>query len=50
MLELQQRNLADYPDRQLLKLNIVAGGVQSRKIIERLIDEEKTESVVAALA
>lgn len=41
MLELQQRNLEDYPQRQLLKLNIDAGGVQSRKIIERLIDEEK---------
>ena len=50
MLELQQRNLEDYPQRQLLKLNIDAGGVQSRKIIERLIDEEKNESGVAALA
>ena len=50
MLELQQRNLEDYPQRQLLKLNIDAGGVQSRKIIERLIDEEKSESDVVALA
>jgi DNA-binding MarR family transcriptional regulator len=46
MLELQQRNLEDYPQRQLLKLNIDAGGVQSRKIIERLIDEEKNESAL----
>ena len=43
MLELQQRNLADYPERQLLKLNIDAGGVQSRKIIERLIALEQGE-------
>lgn len=40
MLERQQRNLLDYPDRQLLKLNIDTGGVRSRRIIERLIKEE----------
>lgn len=41
MLELQQRNLADHPERQLLKLNIDAGGVQSRRIIERLVAQEE---------
>ena len=50
MLERQQLNLQQHPERRLLMLNIDAGGVQSRKIIERLIDEEKNESGVAALA
>ena len=33
MLERQQRNLLDYPQRELLKLNIDAGGVQSLSLI-----------------
>ncbi|MDB5932612.1 MAG: Rieske (2Fe-2S) domain protein, partial [Polaromonas sp.] len=37
MLERQQQNLLDYPERDLLKLNIDAGGVQSRKIIDRIL-------------
>lgn len=41
MLESQQRNLLKYPDRQLLKLNIDGGGVQARRIIDRLLNEEK---------
>jgi vanillate monooxygenase len=41
MLELQQRNLLSHPDRVLLKLNIDAGGVQSRKVISRLLGEER---------
>jgi vanillate O-demethylase monooxygenase subunit len=41
MLESQQRNLLAYPDRDLLKLNIDAGGVQSRRIIERLVAAER---------
>ena len=41
MLELQQRNLLDHPERALLKLNIDAGGVQSRRILERLVAEEQ---------
>ena len=41
MLELQQKNLLAYPNRNLLKLNIDAGGVQSRKILDRLIALEK---------
>jgi vanillate monooxygenase len=41
MLELQQRNLLDHPDRALLKLNIDAGGVQARRVIERLLEAER---------
>lgn len=44
MLEKQQRNLLDYPDRALLMLNIDAGGVQSRKIIDRLVAEEHAQA------
>jgi vanillate O-demethylase monooxygenase subunit len=40
MLERQQRNLLEHPRRDLLKLNIDAGGVQSRRIIERLLASE----------
>ncbi len=40
MLELQQRNLLAHPERSLLMLNIDAGGVQSRKILDRLIAAE----------
>jgi vanillate O-demethylase monooxygenase subunit len=41
MLERQQRNLLAWPDRALLKLNIDAGGVQARKVLERLIAQEQ---------
>jgi vanillate O-demethylase monooxygenase subunit len=40
MLERQQRNLLEWPDRKILALNIDAGGVQSRRIIDRLLAEE----------
>ncbi|WP_321917574.1 MULTISPECIES: aromatic ring-hydroxylating dioxygenase subunit alpha [Paraburkholderia] len=40
MLEQQQRNLDAWPERALLKLNIDAGGVLSRKVIDRLLAEE----------
>ena len=40
MLESQQRNLLDHPGRDLLKLNIDAGGVQARRMIERAIAAE----------
>ena len=40
MLESQQRNLSKYPERNLLMLNIDAGGVQSRRVIERLLTKE----------
>lgn len=42
MLQRQQQNLLDHPQRNLLKLNIDAGGVQSRKILERLIAKERS--------
>ncbi len=40
MLERQQQNLSLYPDRRLLKLNIDAGGVRSRMMIDRAIEQE----------
>ena len=41
VLEAQQRNLTLYRNRKLLKLNIDAGGVQARRIIDRLIQQEQ---------
>lgn len=41
MLESQQRNLTDYPDRKLLSLNIDAGGMHARRFIERAIKLER---------
>lgn len=41
MLEQQQANLLRWPDRRLLALNIDAGGVQSRKVIDRWIAAER---------
>lgn len=40
MLERQQQNLSHWPERELLKLNIDAGGVQARKIMDRLLADE----------
>ena len=37
MLERQQQNLAAYPDRKLMRLNIDAGGTRSRLAIDRAI-------------
>ncbi|MDR6392522.1 vanillate O-demethylase monooxygenase subunit [Paraburkholderia phenoliruptrix] len=48
MLEAQQRNLLDHPERTLLKLNIDAGGVQSRRVLDRLMAEN--ESTVGAVS
>ncbi|SDK79578.1 aromatic ring-hydroxylating oxygenase subunit alpha [Pseudomonas indica] len=48
MLERQQRNLLRYPERNLLKLNIDAGGVQARRIIERLVKAEQASDQVLA--
>ena len=42
MLESQQRNLLAHPERQLLKLNIDSGGVQSRKVLERILAQEQS--------
>ena len=44
MLEQQQRNLTQFPERKLLKLNIDAGGVRSRLMIDRAIAREQVEA------
>lgn len=41
VLEAQQRNLLQHPARKLLMLNIDAGGVQSRRILDRLVAAEQ---------
>jgi vanillate O-demethylase monooxygenase subunit len=41
MLERQQQNILQYPHRKLLMLNIDAGGVQSRRVLDRLIAQER---------
>jgi vanillate monooxygenase len=41
MLEQQQRNHLRHPTRKLLGLNTDAGGVQARRIIERLVAAER---------
>ncbi len=48
VLELQQRNLLQWPGRELLKLNIDAGGVMARKAIERLLAAERAVMPAAA--
>jgi vanillate O-demethylase monooxygenase subunit len=42
MLERQQQNLLAHPERSLLKLNIDAGGVQSRRVLDRIIEQERS--------
>ena len=41
MLEKQQQNLLTHPSRRLLMLNIDAGGVQSRRILDKIIAQEQ---------
>ena len=41
MLEKQQQNLLAHPERKLLMLNIDAGGVQSRRILDKIMAQEK---------
>lgn len=41
VLERQQQNLLLYPDKKILKLDIDAGGVQARRMIERTIKQEQ---------
>ncbi|HDS1680221.1 TPA: aromatic ring-hydroxylating dioxygenase subunit alpha [Pseudomonas putida] len=50
MLEQQQANLLANPQRNLLKLNIDAGGVQSRKVLERLLAEERAQVTAPLIA
>jgi vanillate O-demethylase monooxygenase subunit len=47
MLQLQQANISKWPDRKLLMLNIDSGGVQSRRIINRMLAEENNTGVTA---
>jgi vanillate O-demethylase monooxygenase subunit len=45
VLEAQQQNLLRYPERKQLKLNIDAGGVGARKILDRLIAAEQETAI-----
>jgi vanillate O-demethylase monooxygenase subunit len=47
VLEAQQKNMQAHPGRRLLMLNIDAGGVQSRRIIERLVAAEQPHKLAA---
>jgi len=49
ILELQQKNLLEHPKRRLLKLNIDAGGVHSRLILDRMMAQEKATAKRAIL-
>lgn len=44
VLERQQENLLRHPDRTLLKLDIDAGGVRARRMIERAIKQERASA------
>lgn len=50
MLERQQQNLDANPARRLLKLNIDAGGVHARRIIERAIAREHPAATASSAA
>jgi vanillate monooxygenase len=47
MLERQQANLTRWPERKLLMLNIDAGGVHARKVIERMAGAERGTTAAA---
>jgi vanillate O-demethylase monooxygenase subunit len=47
MLERQQQNLLAHPERKLLMLNIDAGGVQSRRVLDRLVAQERASQAMA---
>lgn len=49
VLEQQQRNLLANPDRQVLKLDIDAGGVMARRLIKRAIKQEQALQVKTQL-
>ncbi len=46
MLERQQENLLKNPQRELLKLDIDAGGVQARRMIAKLVDAENDVTIM----
>ncbi|ASU37047.1 Rieske (2Fe-2S) protein [Herbaspirillum sp. meg3] len=43
MLEMQQQNILKHPERKLLMLNIDAGGVQSRRLLDKWMAKEKEQ-------
>ena len=43
ILESQQRNLTEQPARHLMRLNIDMGGFEARRILERLVAEERND-------
>ena len=43
ILEAQQRNLTEQPDRHLMRLNIDMGGFEARRILERFVAEEQND-------
>ena len=47
VLEAQQKNLLLHPGRKLLMLNIDAGGVQSRRILDKLVALEQPQRQAA---
>ena len=47
ILESQQRNLTEQPNRHLMRLNIDMGGFESRRILERLVAEERNDLLKA---
>ncbi|MBC7202451.1 MAG: hypothetical protein H5U29_02845 [Pusillimonas sp.] len=48
VLEAQQRNLDDHSERRLLMLKIDSGGVQSRRVIGRLVKAEQEKNATAS--
>ncbi|WP_326544288.1 aromatic ring-hydroxylating dioxygenase subunit alpha [Pseudorhodoferax sp.] len=50
VLEAQQANMLLHPGRRLLMLNIDAGGVQSRKLLDKMIAAEQAPAPVAQAA
>ncbi|MBR9869385.1 MAG: aromatic ring-hydroxylating dioxygenase subunit alpha [Oceanospirillales bacterium] len=50
MLELQQQNLLENPEMRLLKLDIDAGGVHARRIIDKLLKAENPAATESSLA
>ena len=48
MLERQQKNLLAHPDRRLLMLNIDSGGVQSRRVLDRILAAEQAAAAGTA--
>jgi vanillate O-demethylase monooxygenase subunit len=47
ILERQQLNLSEQPTRHLMRLNIDMGGFESRRILERLVAEERNDLLKA---